>query len=170
MKGTKKLLVVFAFVAGISAAPSFALGFGLQTGFPFGSWDLVLKTDKYPAIFSAGMHGKTVNLAADWWFANPTIVSDGGFNLNWFWGLGVGGYINTNSDSAYHNFGAMGRLILGLNTYIGKYFEIYLDGIGHLGISAGDEGINIPDPGLGANLGFRFWSSGGPVSPAPKKR
>lgn len=148
-------LVLMGAAASVHAAPRYraAVGgiFGIDVmGSLPSSAMLSFRLPKFPPVFGLGLTTNDSNpafaLMADWWLYQTNLV--GFINLY----IGPGLYTAFNGD--YFTFG--GRIPIGLNAYPLDPLEIFLEIAPSLTIF-GSSGIEIPNFGLQAGFGFRFW-------------
>jgi hypothetical protein len=135
-----------AFTAAIGGEFSLNLGSGLP-----GSALLSFRLPKFPAVFGLGLQipsgGGQSSLAilADWWLAQGNLVSF----INYYVGPGV--FLGI-ADSATLGI----RVPVGLNAFPIKPLELFLEFAPAITLVA-PSGVSIPQWGLQAGFGFRFW-------------
>ena len=160
----KKLFSVLAVLFVLGTTSTFAIGIGAQGTFNAGSsvtygGALSLKLDNLPPVFAIRIspfgNGIYLGGTADWWVANPTI--SGPFGFYYAPGLAVG--VGLDDDAAQLIVG--GRLVAGVNVFIAKAFELYLQAAWQptVGFWLSNNNsapiwdmINFP-----VDIGFRFW-------------
>lgn len=112
---------------------------------------LSFRLPKFPAVFGLGLSipsgggQSSFTLLADWWLATGNLV---GF-VNYYVGPGV--FLNV-SDGALLGV----RVPVGLNAFPIKPLELFVELAPAISLIA-PSGISIPQWGLQAGFGFRFW-------------
>jgi hypothetical protein len=146
------LLTVFsifsasAFTAAIGGEFALKLGEGLPN-----SALLSFRLPKFPAVFGLGLSipkegDASLAILADWWLVQGHLVSF----VNYYVGPGVfAGIASGNSLIGL-------RVPIGINAFPIKPLEIFLEFAPAITLLA-PSGISIPQWGLQAGFGFRFW-------------
>jgi len=159
----KKLFSVLAVLFVLGTTSTFATGVGAQFGYTVGSYTgaaLTLKLDDLPPVFAVdmgfGSNYFSIGGTADWWLANPNITGP----LNFYYAPGVAVSFVSVSDS-YTALNIGGRLVGGLNLFLGDVFEIYLQAAWQptfvLALSGDNSSAGFRWNSFPVNLGFRFW-------------
>ena len=111
---------------------------------------LSLKVPQVPILWGIGVEVNegdfNMGLTADWWFYQTNLTGP----LNFYLAAGV-------YAALPETFEVGGRIPLGLNIFPLPVAEIFLEFAPTLLIVSDREGVDIPDFGLQAALGFRFW-------------
>jgi hypothetical protein len=155
----KTLLVVLVLVLSLSATSAFAAS-GLGIGAEFGlsvlgglpnQALLTLKLNNLPFVLGVGMtlvqNYFSMGLTLDWWLFQSHLI--GIIDIY----IGPGLYFVLPSP---FEFG--GRIPVGLQIWpIGKVLELFLEIAPTMAIVSDRSGITIPNLGLQAGFGFRFW-------------
>lgn len=162
----KRLVIVLcaalAFAPAAFADHPSGMGIGLVASGDYGihgvggQVGLSLKFSGVPIFWAARLAFNSsflsLGVTGDKYFTDDNLVSEKGFNLDWF--LGLGGYADlTVGNVVGAAIGA--RLPVGLSWHITKEFELWLDVAPSLGI--GISPLNFPDWSVPAELGFRAW-------------
>jgi hypothetical protein len=135
-----------AYTAAIGGEFALKIGDGLPS-----SALLSFRLPKFPAVFGLGLAIPTgsgqasLTILADWWLAQGNLVSF----LNYYVGPGV--FINI-SNSALLGI----RVPVGINAFPIKPLELFVELAPAITILA-PSGVSIPQWGLQAGFGFRFW-------------
>jgi hypothetical protein len=135
-----------AYTAAIGGEFALKLGDGLPN-----SALLSFRLPKFPAVFGLGVTVQngggqsTFVLLADWWMAQGNLVSF----VNYYVGPGVFVAI---SDSSMLGI----RIPVGLNAFPIKPLELFIEFAPAITLLA-PSGVSIPQFGLQAGFGFRFW-------------
>lgn len=111
---------------------------------------LSFRLPKFPPIFAVGMtindSSSRFSLMADWWLYQTRLFSF----VNLY--IGPGLYTAFNQD----RFSLGGRVPIGLNAYPLDPLELFLEIAPSLTF-IDNSGIEVPNFGLQAGFGFRFW-------------
>ena len=163
----KKFMAVFAalLVAGSATGIFAKTGLGIQfTGNPntysgsVGGAAVTFKLESLPCVFAAnaglGNNHFSFGITADWWLGNPTITTLINGPLGWYYGLGLAGAFSSWDNGVEIFIG--GRGVIGLNWYVIKPLELYLQAAAEIGGAFGVSNY-IPAFGFPISLGFRFW-------------
>ncbi len=133
-----------AYTAAIGGEFSLKVGSGLPN-----SALLSFRLPKFPAVFGLGVSVGNGNssfvLLADWWLAQGNLVSF----VNYYVGPGL--FVGI-SDSAVLGI----RVPVGLNAFPIKPLELFIEFAPAITL-LDKAAINIPEWGLQAGFGFRFW-------------
>jgi hypothetical protein len=154
----KTVLVVLVLILAFSALPTFAAAPGLGIGIEFGM-DLLgglpqpmltLKLNNLPFVLGVGVqigdNAFNMGVMLDWWLFQTHLI--GVLDLY----IGPGLYLTL---PGYVEFG--GRIPIGLQIWpIGKVFELFLELAPSMYFYRPEQ-IQIPNLGLQAGVGFRFW-------------
>jgi len=157
----KKVLALIVAMMVACSTGAFALGLGIQ-----GNWNagnsgsggaaLSIKLDETPLIFTIGYdfaNTPTVSIWGDYWLFNNQIGNLGGASINWF--LGVGFFTNAVFTDPF-GFNAGLRIPLGLNMFIAKKIEPFIEVAPSLGVSL-IPNIAITNFQFPISLGLRIW-------------
>ncbi len=134
-----------AFTAAVGGEYSLKLADGLPN-----SALLSFRLPKFPAVFGLGLTLPTVGdasmvLLADWWLAKGNLVSF----VNYY--VGPGAFLGISRTAT---LGV--RVPVGLNAYPIKPLELFVELAPAMTI-IDTTGVSIPQWGLQAGFGFRFW-------------
>jgi hypothetical protein len=159
----KKLGLLLVFLLTLGAAQSFAFGIGVAYTPWFGLGDaatqsngvaLSVKFDQTPFLFGIGatIGGSQTNigLTGDVWMNNGQLIEF----LNYYIGLGFYGQIITTENDGAFDLG--GRLPIGINAYLLKTFEFFLEIAPTVGVGIGDP-IRFPAFNIQGAVGIRAW-------------
>lgn len=155
----KTILVVLVLVIGLSATPVFAAS-GLGIGVEFGlgvlgglpnSALLTLKTNTLPFVLGVGVELSqnyfNMGLTLDWWLFYTHLIGI----IDMY--IGPGLYL-----ALPNTFEVGGRIPVGFQIWpIGKVLELFLEIAPSMAFVSNRSGITIPNLGLQAGFGFRFW-------------
>jgi hypothetical protein len=136
-----------AYTAAIGGEFALKIGDGLPN-----SALLSFRLPKFPAVFGLGVtmskggDQSTFVLLADWWLAQGNLVSF----VNYY--VGPGAFVAISSDASMLGI----RIPVGLNAFPIKPLEIFIEFAPAITLLA-PSGISIPQFGLQAGFGFRFW-------------
>ena len=146
--------MAFADHPGTGIGVVFSTGYG-GTGFG-GDIGVSFKLPSIPVMWAAsiGLNDSILRLGlvGDYYFFVQDLVTDGSFNLDWF--FGVGGYANFWLGNDF-GFGIGARAPIGLSWHIIPQLELALALVPSLGIYVND-GVSL-GWGVGADLALRYW-------------
>ncbi len=142
------LVLVFS-ASAYQAAIGGEFALRLANGLPSSAL-LSFRIPKLPPVFGVGVSipeggDASFALMADWWLAQGNLFSF----INYYIGPGV--YVVVAQEVA----GGI-RIPIGLNAYPMKPLEIFIEFAPAIGLIA-PSGVQIPQWGLQAGFGFRFW-------------
>lgn len=154
----KKFLGILAALVVLGSTSVFASaaigaqgGYSVASGSGNGNAAITFKLSNVPAVFAAdfSIANNTLygaGITADWWMANPKA----GGMIHYFYGPGI-----AFSLFDFNNLGFFvgGRFVAGLNIFVVKPLELYLQAAAQLGFSS-YAGFAWYFP---INFGFRFW-------------
>ena len=155
MKG-KVLVLVFGLtlfsalsVSAYTAAVGGEFSLKLADGLP-NSALLSFRLPKFPAVFGLGLtlpkgSDASMVLLADWWLAQGNLVSF----VNYY--VGPGAFLGISKNAT---LGV--RVPVGLNAYPIKPLELFVEFAPAMSL-IDTTGVSIPQWGLQAGFGFRFW-------------
>ena len=159
----KKFLGLFAALVVLGSTGAFAsAAIGLQGGYnpdPYrgaynnGAAALTFKLSSLPCVFAldasiGGGQLYSLGLTADWWIANPKLSGI----FHYYYGTGLAGGV-TFGGNAISGAYVGGRFLAGVNVFVVKQFELYLQAAIQPTYYFND-GFYLPIP---VNFGFRFW-------------
>jgi len=134
-----------AYTAGIGGEFALNVGNGLPS-----SALLSFRLPKFPPVFGLGLtmgqNQSSLVLLADWWLAQGNLFSF----INYY--IGPGLFVGI-SDGAQLGI----RVPIGFNAYPLKPLEIFLEFAPAVYLLDSSGVISIPNFGLQAGFGFRFW-------------
>ena len=113
---------------------------------------LSFRLPKFPAVFGLGVTiqngggNSTFVLLADWWLAQGNLFSF----VNYY--VGPGAFVALSSGNTMMGI----RIPVGLNAFPIKPLELFLEFAPAITVIA-PSGVSIPQFGLQAGFGFRFW-------------
>jgi hypothetical protein len=164
-----KRFVIAAFLAlAIGAGSLFAehpggWGIGLQGGWSGGGGGaLTLKAPKLPIYWAVSAGGGWLSVSGDYYFIDKSLASGAAGTLGWY--LGAGGFVNIVYNNRYYSYwgdnyywlGIGAEVPIGLSWLPLDFLEIYIQAVPFVGLGIGDNVFGIW-PGIGANLGIKFW-------------
>lgn len=143
------LVLVFS-ASAYQAAIGGEFALRLANGLPSSAL-LSFRLPKLPPVFGVGIsipeHGDaSIAVMADWWLSQGNLFSF----INYY--IGPGLYIAVAQDVVVGGI----RVPIGLNAYPMKPLEIFIEFAPAVGLLA-PSGVSIPQWGLQAGFGFRFW-------------
>ncbi len=142
------LVLVFS-ASAYQAAIGGEFALRLANGLPSSAL-LTFRVPKLPPVFGVGVSipengDASFALMADWWLAQGNLFSF----INYY--IGPGLYLAV-ADQATAGI----RVPIGLNAYPLKPLEVFIEFAPAVGLLA-PSGVSIPQWGLQAGFGFRFW-------------
>jgi hypothetical protein len=122
-----------------------------------GDIGLSLKAPTMPIFWAVNLrmsaNSLTLRASGDKYFSENNLISEQGFNLDWY--LGLGGYLGLSLGNNSVDAALGARLPVGLSWHITKEFELWLALTPSLGLSLNP--FYFPAWSVPAEIGFRAW-------------
>jgi len=160
----KKIPIILCILLAVSM-PAFAdhptdqMGLGLVGGGGVagnGDLGLSLKLPGLPVFWGihVNLNSSVISLGAtgDFYIYDQNLVTQEGFNLDWF--LGLGAYASLSLGSGMH-VGVGARVPVGLSFHFMEQFEFWIDAAPSLGI--GINPLQFPEWNVAGEAGIRIW-------------